>query len=133
TAATFESHGLAYNPNPAVVPNSMRALRLTEHARANGVHQAFHDRVMEAYWSEGQDIGDSDVLRTLAADVALEGADDVRGGDAYAEDVRRATMEAHSAGINAIPAFVRDRRLLVLGAHPRETCERAFAQLEDGS
>ena len=32
-------------------------------------------------------------------------------------------------GVNGIPAFLLDRRLLVLGAHPQETFERAFAQL----
>jgi predicted DsbA family dithiol-disulfide isomerase len=43
--------------------------------------------------------------------------------------VRRSTAEAHAVGINGIPAFLLDRRLLVLGAHPRETFERAFEQL----
>jgi predicted DsbA family dithiol-disulfide isomerase len=31
--------------------------------------------------------------------------------------------------VAGVPVFVVDRRLLVLGAHPRETFERAFAQL----
>src|SRR6266702_371850 len=77
TRATFERNGLAYNPNPDVVPNSMRALRLTEHARAQGKHAAFHDRVMDAYWAEAQDIGDPAVLRTLAAEAGLEDVDEV--------------------------------------------------------
>src|SRR5437867_6479298 len=81
TRAFFEQHGLKYNPNPEIVPNSMRALRLTEHARSQGKHGPFHDRVMDAYWAEGLNIGDPDVLRTLAADVGLEGADDVLAGD----------------------------------------------------
>ena len=34
-------------------------------------------------------------------------------------------------GINGIPAFLLGRKLLVLGAHPPETFERAFAQLGD--
>ena len=44
--------------------------------------------------------------------------------------MRRSTEEAHSIGSNGTPAFLLDGRLLVLGAHPRETFERAFAQLE---
>jgi predicted DsbA family dithiol-disulfide isomerase len=130
TRAFFEQHGLDYNPNPDVVPNSLRALRLTEHARAQGLHAAFHDRVMDAYWAEAQDIGDGDVLRRLAAEVGLAGADEVVGGDAFADDVRRSTARAHAHGIDAIPAFVLDSRLLVLGAHPHETFERAFSQLD---
>jgi predicted DsbA family dithiol-disulfide isomerase len=130
TRAFFEQHGLAYNPNPDVVPNSMRALRLTEHARAQGLHEPFHNRVMDAYWDEAQDIGDADVLRALAGEVGVEGADEVLAGDAHGEAVRASTEQAHSFGISGIPAFLLDRRLLVLGAHPRETFERAFAQLE---
>jgi len=130
TRAFFEQHGLEYNPNPDVVPNSMRALRLTEHARAQGLHEPFHDRVMDAYWAEGQDIGDPEILVRLAADVELEGADEVLGTDTYAEAIRQSTAEAHTVGITGIPAFLLDRRLLVLGAHPRETFEQAFAQLD---
>ena len=130
TRAFFEQHGLEYNPNSDVVPNTMRVLRLTEHARAQGVHGPFHDRVMDAYWAGAQDIGDPDVLRALAAEVGVEGADEVLATGAYADDVRRSTEEAHAIGITGIPAFLLDRRLLVLGAHPREAFERAFAQLD---
>jgi len=130
TRAFFAEHGLEYNPNPDVVPNSLRALRLTEHARAQGLHGPFHDRVMDAYWAEGKDIGDVDVLRELAADVGVEEADAVLAGEDYADAVRRSTGRAHALGINAIPAFVLDERLLVLGAHPRATFDRAFSQLE---
>ena len=129
TRAFFEQHALDYNPNPDVVPNTMRALRLTEHARAQDLHEPFHDRLMDAYWAEGQDIGDPEVLRALATEVGVEGADDVLATDAYADVVRRATEEAHAVGINGIPAFLLDRKLLVLGAHPKATFEQAFAQL----
>jgi predicted DsbA family dithiol-disulfide isomerase len=130
TRTFFERHGLEYNPNPDVVPNTMRALRLTEHARAQDLHEPFHDRLMDAYWAEAQNIGDPDVLQTLAAEVGVDGSDEVLATDAYAEDVRRSTHEAHAMGINGIPAFLLGRKLLVLGAHPKETFEQAFAQLD---
>ena len=62
----FAARGLEYNPHPDVVPNTMSALRLTELARDLGKHSAVHDRLMDAYWAEAQNIGDADVLRTLA-------------------------------------------------------------------
>ena len=67
----FASRGLDYNPNPGVVPNSMRALQLTELARDLGRHAEVHDRLMDAYWSEGRDIGNVDELRRLATELAL--------------------------------------------------------------
>ena len=127
--AAFERVGLVYNPPPEVVPNSHAALRLTELARAQGKHGAAHDRLMQAYWEEAQNIGDPDVLRSLADELSLDGAEDAIDGRLYADAVEAATREAHASGINAIPAFVLDRRLLVLGAQPDEVFEQAFAQL----
>ena len=84
---------------------------------------------MDAYWAEAQDIGDHSALRRLAAEVGVEDVDEILESDAYTDTVRRSTADAHAVGINGIPVFLLDRRLLVLGAHPRETFERAFEQL----
>jgi predicted DsbA family dithiol-disulfide isomerase len=128
----FAERGLEYNPNPEVVPNSMSALRLTELARDLGRHGELHDRLMEACWTEAKDIGDPDVLRLEAAAAGLpaEEVEDVLAGDRYSDRVETSTREAYSMGANAVPAFVLDRRLLVLGAQPTEVFEQAFAQLE---
>jgi predicted DsbA family dithiol-disulfide isomerase len=128
----FADRGLEYNANPEVVPNSMNALRLTELARDLGRHAEMHDRLMDAYWAEAKNIGDADVLRDEAAAVALpaDEIEDVLAGDRYRDRVEASTREAYSMGANAVPAFVLDRRLLVLGAQPDEVFEQAFAQLE---
>lgn len=127
----FAERGLPYNPHPEVVPNSMRALRLTELARDLGRHEAVHDRLMNAYWSEAQNIGDPDVLRRLAADLELPPAavEDVLGSERYRDRIADSTRRANLSGANAVPAFVLDRRLLVLGAQPNEVFEQAFRQL----
>jgi len=127
-AQLFASHGLAYNP-PPVAPRSLDAQRLGEHARSQGLYVPYFERTMDAYWAEGQDIGDRDVLHALAGEVGVDAADQVLASDEYADLVRRSTTDAHSIGVDGIPAFLLDRRLLVLGAHPRETFERAFEQL----
>jgi predicted DsbA family dithiol-disulfide isomerase len=129
----FGERGLPYNPHPDVVPNTMDALRLTELARDSGLHAVVHDRLMDAYWTEAKDIGDHDVLRAEAAAAGLSAdeVDDVLRSDRYRDRVEASTREAHAVGANAVPAFVLDRRLLVLGAQPDEVFERAFRQLED--
>jgi predicted DsbA family dithiol-disulfide isomerase len=130
--AMFEREGLAYAPPPDVVPNTMDALRLTELARDRGLHEPMHDRLMDAYWKESQNIGDDDVLRALAAEVGLDrdDTDRVLESDEYRDRVLASTAQAQAIGINGIPAFLLDERLLVLGAQPREVFERAFAELE---
>ena len=129
----FEAAGLTYN-RPEIVPNTKLALRLTELARKSGFHEQFHNRLMDAYWSEATNIGDPDELRRLAKEVGLDGEDVERViGDPslYLDDVQDSTRQAQSAGINAIPAFVLDRRLIVLGAQPLEVFRQAFAQLAE--
>jgi predicted DsbA family dithiol-disulfide isomerase len=126
----FERNGLVFNP-PEVMPNSRAALRLSELARDHGLHEPFHDRLMDATWERGESVGDHDVLRAQAAAVGLpaDAVDRVLAGDEYADRVAASTAQAASIGISGIPAFVLDERLLVLGAQPREAFEQAFAQL----
>ena len=130
--AQFEQAGLVYAPPPEVVPNTRTALRLGELARERGLHEPFHDRLMDAYWAESVDVGDPDELRRLAAEVGL-GDDDVEttlaDGDAFLPRVLASTRQAQALGINGIPGFLLDRRLLVLGAQPREVFRQAFARL----
>jgi predicted DsbA family dithiol-disulfide isomerase len=127
----FAAAGLEYN-RPQIVPNTRLALRLSELAREQGLHEPFHRRLMDAYWSEATNIGDPDELRRLAAEVGLD-ADTVEGviddPSAYLDLVEGSTYQAQSIGISAIPAFLLDRRLIVLGAQPLEVFRRAFAQL----
>ena len=130
----FESRGLAYNPNPDVVPNTKAALRLGELARGHGLHDAFHDRVMAAYWTEARNVGDPEELRALATEIGLpaDEVEEVLGGNSYADVVDASTAQAVRVGITGVPGFVLDRRLLVLGAQPEEVFEAAYAQLANG-
>lgn len=128
----FEDRGLEYNPHPDVVPNSLSALRLTELARDLGKHAAMHDRLMDAYWADARNIGDPDVLREEAAKVGLpaDEVDDVLATDRYRHLIEASTHGAYSLGANAVPAFVLDRRLLVLGAQPDAVFQQVFEQLD---
>ena len=127
----FEAAGLTYN-RPATVPNTRLALRLGELAREQGLHQPFHDRLMTAYWSEATNIGQEDELQRLAADVGLDRDSVTRvieDPSAYLAVVQGSTQQALQAGINAVPAFVFDQRLLILGAQPIEVFRQAYRKL----
>ena len=106
---------------------------MTELARDRGLHEAVHSRLMNAYWSEGANIGDESVLLDLVAEAGLDRAE-AEGAlvdGRYADRVRASTVEANRHGINAIPAFVLAERLLVLGAQPEELFDQAVAQLAE--
>jgi predicted DsbA family dithiol-disulfide isomerase len=88
-----------------------------------------HDRLMDAYWAEGRDIGDVDVLRELAAEAGVEDIQEALGNESLAVRVQVSTQQAQQLGINGIPAFHIDSKLLVLGAQPLEVFEQAFDTL----
>jgi predicted DsbA family dithiol-disulfide isomerase len=127
--AQFDAHGLAYNPPRDVVPNTRDALRLTELARERGLGEQLHDRLMDAYWEEGRNIGDRDELRALAAEVGVDDPDTAWEDDLYLQRVLGSSAQAQSIGVTGVPGFLIDRRLLVLGAQPRDVFEQAFERL----
>jgi predicted DsbA family dithiol-disulfide isomerase len=111
--------------------NSRPALQAAEFAREQGRFEPMHLELMKAYWIEGRDLSDIDVLREVAArarvDVAgMEAAvKENRFGDYL--DARRA--EAEELGINGIPAHVIADRYLVMGAQPYDLFERVMAKV----
>jgi predicted DsbA family dithiol-disulfide isomerase len=128
---SFAASGLIYNPPAKVVPNTMRALRLTELARERGLHPQLHDRLMRAYWEEGRNIGDSSELAAMAVETGLDEKEavEVVEGDAYRGRIDASTARAQSFGVTGVPAFLLAGRLLVLGAQPRRTFEQALNQI----
>ncbi len=130
--STFEARGAGtYAPHPTIVPNTRNTLRVGELAREHGLHRPYHDRMMEAYWVESQDIGSDEVIRAVAAEVGLPGdeVDEVLAGERFQDEITRSTREAVSAGATGVPAFVVGQRYLLVGAQPEELFERAVAEL----
>lgn len=126
----IEEAGLGYAP-PPVVPNTLASLRLGEFARDAGALRELHPRLFRAYWAEGRDIGDVAVLAELAEGVGLDPREAAAAtADArYTERVLTSTDAAVRAGVNGVPAWVIDDRLLVPGAQPHKVFERAMAHL----
>jgi predicted DsbA family dithiol-disulfide isomerase len=109
-------------------------LRLAELARTVGVHNQFHASLMNAYWERGQDIGSEAVLRPLGLEAGIPSAEleDLFTSDRFLDVIETSTRQAVSIGVTGVPAFLLDRRLLVLGAQPEAVFERAFEQLGVG-
>ncbi len=127
----FAAAGLPRAEQLDRVPNSRRALILSELARERGVLAALHARLFDAYWARGRDIGQEDVLVEEASAAGL-GVDEVLAafGDArYLERVHAHTSAAIELGAGGVPAWLIDERLLVPGAQPHEVFERVLERL----
>jgi predicted DsbA family dithiol-disulfide isomerase len=120
--ATAAEDGLDFRFDVARAGNTFDGHRLVHLAKAHGRQDEMKERLLRAYFSEGELISDHDALARLAEEVGLP-ADDVRetlAGDRYAAYVREDERMAQSFGISAVPTFVVDRRLGASGAHPPE-------------
>ncbi len=94
--------------------------RLIHIAAERGLGDVMKERLMRAYFTEGQLISDRDALVRLAVEVGLD-EDKVRGlleSDSYVDEVRADERDAAALGISAVPTFVVGRRLGVSGAQP---------------
>jgi len=102
--------------------NTFDAHRLVQLAKANDMQDAMKERLMRAYHTEGETIGDTETLARLALEVGLpqDEVRDVLATDRYAIEVREDERTAMSLGISAVPFFVVDRRMGAAGAHPAE-------------
>jgi predicted DsbA family dithiol-disulfide isomerase len=102
--------------------NTFDGHRLVALAKAHDVQDAMKERLMRAYFTEGERIGDPATLARLAGDAGLpeDEVRDVLAGDGYAHEVRDDERTAMSLGINAVPFFVVDRRMGAAGAHPAD-------------
>lgn len=128
-----EGEGLTFHLDRARPGNTFDAHRLLKLAVDRDREEAVTERLMAAYLSEGEAIGDRDTLVRLAAEAGLDGdeAAGVLDSDAYADAVRADEAEARSLGIDGVPFFVLDRSFGVVGAQPSEkfadALQRAWA------
>jgi predicted DsbA family dithiol-disulfide isomerase len=130
---TAAADGLEYQLDRARGGNTFDAHRLLHLAAAQGVQADAKERLMRAYFSEGEPISDPETLVRLAAEAGVDAdaAREVLAGDRYAAEVRDDEQLAAQLGIRGVPFFVLDRRYGVSGAQPPEALLQALEQAWD--
>jgi len=125
-----KSEGLNIDFDRVQPGNTFDAHRILHLAREHGMADALKERLFAAYFSEGEPIGEPDVLARLAAEVGLDPAELQRtlAGDAYAAAVRDEESVASELGIRGVPFFVLAGRYGVSGAQPAETLLEALGE-----
>jgi predicted DsbA family dithiol-disulfide isomerase len=109
--------------------NSRRAQELGKWAEEQGCGEAFHRAVFHAYFAEGLNISQLEVLRQLADQVGLnpDHAIDVLNTQRYKAAVDQDWQRAWRLGVYAVPTFKIHDRVLV-GAQSYE----ALVELVNG-
>lgn len=128
--AMAEQIGLDYHLDRARPSNTFDAHRLIHFAAEHGLQGAMQERLMRAYFTEGQPIGDPDTLVSLAAEIGLDAdaARQVLATNAYADEVHADQQRGAAFGIRGVPFFAIDETYGVSGAQATETFMQALNQ-----
>jgi predicted DsbA family dithiol-disulfide isomerase len=114
--------GLGFRFDVARSGSTFDAHRVVHLAAEHGLQDAIKERLLRAYFIEGELMADHDTLVAAAVEVGLA-EDEVRellAGERCAAEVRDDERTAGELGISAVPTFVVDRKLGASGAQPPE-------------
>jgi predicted DsbA family dithiol-disulfide isomerase len=111
--------------------NTFDAHRLLHWAGLVGDQRALKMALFTAYFTEGKNPGDREVLLAAAEQAGLDAAEAARVLDEgrYGEEVRAEEALWQSRGIQSVPAIVIDQRYLISGGQPPEAFEQALRQI----
>ena len=107
----------------SLLANSRLAIEVSEYARDKGLHSVFSEKVFQAYFAGGRNIGELDVILDVAAAIGLD-REEVRrviADGAYVPKRLQIAKEAEEKQIEMVPTFIiNDRHRLVGVLSPGE-------------
>ncbi|MCC2957290.1 DsbA family oxidoreductase [Massilia sp. IC2-477] len=125
---------------PPVQPRSRLAFEAVAHARELGRFDAMHAALFRAFFVDGRDIGNPDVLAEIGVEIGLErqGLVEALASGRHTAAVHEDQQLAYSLGVAGVPIMVFrpagagwERAFGVRGAVPYETMASALRQALD--
>ena len=109
-------------------PNTLDSHRLIRWSATAGVQNEVVERIFEAYFEDGRDIGNADVLIEIASDAGMDSATvaDLLEQGADRELIENEDAMAHRLGISGVPTFIFENKYIVSGAHDPEQLLRVI-------
>lgn len=123
-----QEFGIDFQMDKIVLANTIKAHLLLHEAHEQGLQWACKMRLLKAYFSEGQNIDNLEVLQNLAQEAGLKTAQldlAILGGKhsrAFTQDLQ----EAQELGLRGVPYFIFDRKVAIHGAREVEVFEKAL-------
>ena len=129
-----QAAGLALNLDRIeTTPNTLDAHRLIHWAGIEGRQTAAVSALFKAYFTDGRDIGDHEVLADIADGIEMD-ASVVRrllDSDADLEDIRRRDAHSREMGVTGVPTFIVAQRHAVPGAQTKEMWLKVIGDIRD--
>jgi predicted DsbA family dithiol-disulfide isomerase len=112
-------------------PNTLDAHRLIHWAGIEQKQTEAVDALFRAYFVEGRDIGNADVLGDIADDIGMDASVVLKllASDADTDDIRKRDSHSREMGVNSVPTFIVAGQHAVPGAQPPELWHKVIAEV----
>jgi len=132
-----QSLGITFSRGRTFTSNSMLAHQAQEFAAEYEADHpgmdplGFHRLMFKAYFSDLEDVGQIDTIVRIGAEAGLPDAElrEALESGRYEQQVEDGLAWARAVGVTAVPTFVFDERLGVVGAQDQAVLEQALAQV----
>lgn len=132
-AERAEAEGLSINFEGITrTPNTIDAHRLIHWAGVEGAQQAVVAAMFKAYFEDGRDIGQHDVLADIADGAGMDASVVLKllGSDADLEDIRARDASFRKMGVTGVPCFIVNGEHAVPGCQPTELWLKVIDELQ---
>jgi len=111
--------------------NTFDAHRLLHWAAHEGRQLPLKRALLRAYFTDGEDVSDREVLTRIATGVGLSGerAAAILASNEFTDEVRADEQAFIRAGISSVPAIIFEQQYLVSGGQPVEVFENVLRQV----
>jgi predicted DsbA family dithiol-disulfide isomerase len=112
-------------------PNTLDAHRLIRWAHTVERQHETAERLFTAYWSEGQDVSDRDVLAKCAGDAGINAAQirELLDSPQDVEETKAEIQHATSIGVTGVPTFILGQSYALVGAQPPDVLADAIGRV----
>ena len=129
-----EADDITFNMDLAVRANTLHAHRIllfVEETLGASTQMELNEAIMNAYFRDGLNIADVEVLSECAASVGVDrdATREVLMSDRYLAEVEEWLATAADNGITAVPTFIVDDRWSIPGAQDTEMFERVLRRM----
>jgi predicted DsbA family dithiol-disulfide isomerase len=111
------------------ISNSRMSLEASEFAKDHGMFDQFHRALFQAYFSQGMDIGNIEVLTQIGHDSGLDrnALEQSLQTGRFRTRIENMRKEAARLGVTAAPTFIIGDRDRIVGAQPIEVFRKKLS------